>query len=807
MLSTFSKKYPAAISVIPLAAGISISYFTGINLSLLPEWIFLLLLFSFAAFVFLLYRQKARGEFYLFPYLFVIILFGIFSFQYSYYKKDASNISNFVKQENESAVLNAIVIERPDITDDKIKLLLDLRSIQYSGKDEVSTTGTVLATVYRNKFKEDPVKDIRYGDLLEIKGKAGKLPFQRNPGEFDYGEYLKLHGVDAVITSYGFENISLAGHEESNIFLEKIIYPVKDYSVKVIDEVNGGREGEYLKGLLLGERSNIPRRMKEDFINAGVAHIIAVSGLNVAYVSLIIWGLLLFIPVKHSYKIFITIGFLLFYMVLTGSSPSIVRAVIMASIFLISQLAERKPNAYNIISFAALVILVIDPKQLFDAGFILSFSAILSLIIIYPVFESRLKKIRLYSKITGKGLTGKTVSAVIALFTGTMAAQLGTLPITAIMFKKVSIISVIANLFAIPLSNISLAIGFITVLISPISLWLAGIFAALNNFLLYWQIKLIAYCAGFDMAFVQTYFADQMFFIAYYAAFILLLTVSLKNYIPRLIIIAFIVLNYFIWKDVSAITNEAEITYLYCGESNCTLIKMPEGSSVLINCGTSGENYNSAQRTVIPYLKSKGLEQIDLLVINSLDKDEFRNLLYMVNNIKVGRIVLPVCYENIVTDKSFAGNFRDVKTDFVTGSEVLNKQGTFRLYLYYDSLLRGKSMMTQFVYGDQSFVFSDAKLPGEILFNTLYLNDLDLTMQALRVTGSGSFLTTPAELIAESEPEYAVIGETLTGRRKVNSEIFIKTLEEFNYNVLNVGTEGAVILRTNGEMTRRVLWR
>ena len=121
----------------------------------------------------------------------------------------------------------------------------------------------------------------------------------------------------------------------------------------------------------------------------------------------------------------------------------------MASIFLIAQIAERKPNSYNIVSFAALVILIIDPRQLFDAGFILSFSALLSLIIIYPIFERWLDSIKWYSSLNDSSYTVKAFKGIISLFMGTLAAQLGTLPITAIMFKKVSVVSLGANLFAV----------------------------------------------------------------------------------------------------------------------------------------------------------------------------------------------------------------------------------------------------------------------------------------------------------------------------------------------------------------------
>lgn len=802
MLNSFSKKYPAAMAVFPLGTGILISYYLKFNISFLPDWLFLSILVSLGSFIVVLYSRIPKGELYLFPYLFLLVLFGIFSFQYRYYKTDPDNISVKLKQSAGNSVIKGVVAEQPEVKEDRVRVLIELISVNDS-----LAGGEVLATVYNNRFKEDQPVNLTYGDVIELKGKIEPLPPQRNPGEFDYGSYLKLHGVDAVFSAYGFENITLAGHEEKNPFNTYVIIPVKQYSIKVIDENVGGAEGEYLKGLLLGERSNISKEMKESFINAGVANIIAVSGLNVAYVMLLIWGILLFIPVRQSFKIFITIGCLLFYMDLTGNTPSIVRAVIMASIFLIAQLAERKPNSYNIIAFAGLVILIIDPRQLFDAGFILSFSALLSIVVIYPIFNKWINMVKWYKDLDGSKNIVKAFKAVTTLFLGTLAAQAGTLPVTAIMFKKISIVSLFSNLFAIPLSNLSLAAGFMMVLVSPFSGWLASVFGSANSAMLYFQLTLIEYCANLDFAFVQTYFVDWMMFIVYYVMLMLLLTFKQVNYKLRIAVILLLGLNYTVWKDVSGMTNEAEITYLNTGSSNSTLIKMPGGSTVMINAGTSNEKYNSAQRTAIPYLKSNGVNRIDLLVMNSMDKNEFRNLLYLVQNFEISKVMMPVHYKEIVNEKGFAGNFRNTNVEFITGSKIVNRNGNFRLFIYYDSLLEGSSMMTQFLFGDQSFVFSDAATTRENIFNTVYLNTLDLNMQAIRVTGSGTFNTTPAVMITEIDPEYVIIGETVTGRRKVSSEIFSASLYESGYNVLDVGKSGAVILNTNGDFTRRVVWR
>jgi competence protein ComEC len=798
VLNIFIKKYPASVTAVSLAAGILISYYSKLNLSALPYIFFLIMLIAFAAVTIYVYKTISRGELFLFTYIALLIIYGILSFQFKYYKVEENNISKFSSSlKDNKSILTGTIAEQPEVKGDRIRLLIDADSINGNG-----CAGNVLATVYKNMYENDTLRKFIYGDKVTIKGELQNLPHQRNPGEFDYGEYLKLHDISVVFTASGFDKIELAGHDEPNFFKSKIIIPVKEYSVKVINEQIGGDEGEYLKGLVLGERSNISKEMKENFINAGVAHIIAVSGLNVAYVIIIVWGVLIFIPIRHSHKIIITILFLLFYMNLTGNTPSIVRATIMASIFLLAQVIERKPNPYNIISFAGLVILLIDPRQLFDAGFILSFSAILSIIIIYPRLEKLMNGISFYRNLNNEGIFGKIVKGIMVLFLGTFAAQLGTLPITAIMFKKISIVSLGANLFAIPLSNIALALGFVMIIFSTFSSWLASVFASLNLFLMYAQLLLIQICAEFDFAYVETYFVDRMMFVFYYIELVLGLTITKQNYKARVAMIVLVTLNFFVWKAVFDKTDKAEITYIDVGNSNSTFIKMPEGTSILINTGSSTEKYTSAQRNVIPYLKTQGVGELDLLIINSLNVNEFRNLIYLVNNFHVNKILVPIHYKPVFERKGINSLFNQITVEFVDGSRIVNKLGKFRIYLYYD---KGESMLTQFIYGEQNFLFCDSYNIEEDIFNVTILPP-EAESKILRTSGAGSFDYTSAEFLTKVNPELVIISQSKTPKKKLHSDVFKTTLENFGIDVMNTGENGALIFKTDGEVTEKVEW-
>lgn len=796
-LITFGKKYPALISVIPLALGIFLSYYSAIDLSFLPAYIFISLIATLGILLFFLYKTAGKSLTFLYMYFILLVLFGFVSLQYRYFKSDDDNISRIVPPAGElKSAIRGVISERPEVNNDRVRFILN--DVIVEGK---KYSGDIIATIYKNRFKESTGSDFRYGDVIELTGKLESLPHRRNPGEFDYGEYLKLHEIDAVFTGFGFDKITLIGHEEVGFYKSNIIYPAREYSIRVIDEMIGGDEGEYLKGLVLGERSNISKELKENFINAGVAHIIAVSGLNVAYVIIILWGVLTFIPIKQSYKIFITIILLIFYMNLTGNTPSIIRATIMASVFLLARIIERKPNGFNIVSFAGLIILLIDPRQLFDAGFILSFSAIISIMIIYPVLDKWVRKIKWFNELDEKKIYAKAVRGITALFLGTLAAQLGTLPLTAIMFRKISIVSLFSNLFAIPLSNITLGLGFIMIIFSAISVWLASVFAALNSILMYLQLIMIEFCAKLDLSFVETYFVDWMMFVSYYIVLVILLTLKRENLKFRFIMLSLVIMNFVIWKEVTDKTRSAVITYLDAGNSNCTLIKMPQGTSILINAGSSTEKYTTAGRNVIPYIKTRGISEIDILVITSLNKNEFRNLKFLAQNFPVRKMLIPEYYRPVFENSDLSASFKGINMEYIRTSGIINRQGTFRLYLYYDSLYHGSSMMAQFTYGSQNFLFDDSKELYEDAVNTIMLPG-DMKSSVLR---TGTFDNTSAEFIIGSNPDNAII-TTASGRKKPGSEIFRESLGHIGIKVHSPNEKGAVIFETDGVVTEKVDW-
>lgn len=795
------RKYPALFTVIPLITGILISYYINIKIPSSNHYFFISLqIILFGLIIYCIPKIKlvnSKKYYFLF---FLILIFGFIRFQYTYNNFNEKNIANYTEESRDLEVkVFGKIIEQPDKDSSRIKLLLDTDSLHLLNKT-LNVTGNLSASVYRNKFKETPSDSLSIGDLIELKGSLQMLPHRRNPGEFDYGKYLYLHGIDAMFTSYGYDNINLIRHTEYSFIKQHVLFPVKNYSIKVIDSLIGGEEGEFMKGLVIGERSNISKEIKEDFVNAGVSHIIAVSGLNVAYLTIVLVLLLQLLPIKYIYKTIIIFLFLIFYMNLTGNSPSIVRATIMASVFLFSQVIERKTSSFNVISVAIIIILLVDPRQLFDAGFILSFWAIISIVLIYPKLHALISGRRFYQNIGNDPYKGRIIKAVITLFLGTLAAQIGTLPITALMFKKISIVSLVTNLFAIPLSNIALALGFALILFSLFWTHLAALIANVTMFILHYLLVSFDYLSGFNISFLETYRLDYLFLIIFYAVVIVLLFIPNLKLPVRLAVSFLLFINYFIYSDIIHSTDKVRLAYLDVGNSNACLVSTPGNKNFLIGCGSSTYKYSSAERNIIPYMKMQGINKIDLLMVTSLSKNEFRNLEILVKNFDIEKIYVPSYYTAVFgTERKV---FQNCNLKFAENTFAL-KNDVMRIFVYYDTnVIAGKSMFVNIVFGNESFMFSDAK----DVYDDNYFKNFAESTTILKVPGAGSFNNISAESILLADPQYVIISSSEKKNKRLNSDIFVSSLNNVGYNVLETGSMGAIILDTDGEQTEAVNW-
>ena len=274
-----------------------------------------------------------------------------------------------------------------------------------------------------------------------------------------------------------------------------------------------------MQTILLGDRSQIPKPIKELFIQTGTAHILAISGLHVGIVAGLILIFLRLIPIGRRVQLVLTIFILLFYAFLTGGRPSVIRATIMAVVFLTSFLLEREPEVLNTLSLAALILLLLNPLNIFDVGFQLSFICVLSIIFLTPKIERIMSKFVSDSKHRIYNIFKQMVSVSIAVW-------LGVAGCIAYYFHIVTPITIGANLAVIPLTTIIVALGMGLLIVGSLIPSGAFIFAACIKLFLNLMVGIIYLFSLVPFAYFDLSGITVWQTISYYLVIILFLYLS-----------------------------------------------------------------------------------------------------------------------------------------------------------------------------------------------------------------------------------------------------------------------------------------
>ncbi|MCK5455879.1 MAG: ComEC/Rec2 family competence protein, partial [Melioribacteraceae bacterium] len=305
---------------------------------------------------------------------------------------------------------------------------------------------------------------LQIGNKIKVVGTLRKGRGERNPGEFNYYKYMQSKEIAGILYIKKTRNFRIV--DSSINYFSNAIFEARKWVAVKIETSHNKRTASLLKGLLLADRSEIDYRTKESFINSGVIHVLAVSGLHVGFIVLIFMFLTSRISI-YPRTILTVIG-LVAFLLLTDSPASVFRATIMVVVMLIIYLSNRTYNSVNALAIAALILLLINPAEIFNPGFQLSFSAVLSILIVYPILSD---------EITTKN---KLLRYFLLFSAVSFSAQLGTLPFTLIYFQKLSIISLFANLLVIPIIGVIVGLGVITIFVSIFSTLFSLYFASAN---------------------------------------------------------------------------------------------------------------------------------------------------------------------------------------------------------------------------------------------------------------------------------------------------------------------------------------
>ncbi len=603
---------------------IPISFIWGLGTVLGYFWdnILFALIFSIISLIIavILYLRK----YYVFTYFTALIFILGISYFYSYYY--FHNSFSHIKEINDTKQIKGIVQEL------ELKPISKFQKVVISSEEFITKNKIIKLKrkVVLNIFKP---QELKIGNIVVCEGKI-KIP-ENNivPNGFNKKLYYHSNGL------YCDFNVSKLQIIDSNYnWFFQSVYEIRKKLFNFFDNHYNIASSSLMKALFLAYKQDLNKEIKQDFINTGTIHTLAVSGLHVGYVVIILGIIFSFIPFNYR-NYFLIIGLILF-MLISGIGPSVQRATIMAIIYLISNQLKRDVNLLNILFLAFFIILFIAPYEILNPGFQLSFLAVLSIAMFLPLFDKMNYELKIENPVI------KYLLTYLAL---NISVQILVLPLVVIYFGKISIIGIIANLFVVPLIGLIVSIGFLSIIFSFLPASVIFLITTAGDFFVYILFYINQFLANVKFAFVKINNWGYLNIIVYYFLVILFYNflqfkkLSLKIYsISILLVIFFLTFNL---KLDDKNTN-------YCVEnikSNKTLIsfvKIEKYNILIIN----GKLQNDLIYELRNLLNSNNIENINYLIFLNVDKesiDEINDLVYQ--GISVEKIIVP-------NDRRVSGN-------------------------------------------------------------------------------------------------------------------------------------------------------
>jgi len=475
-----------------------------------------------------------------------------------------------------------------------------------------------------------------------------------NPGGFDWRKYLLERSIAAEASVEDPQDVRLLGPGKSGP--GDYLNPVRwaSWLRAAVFERHGllyrdNRVRAVASALLLGAREQLPRFVREDFINSGTMHVLVVSGLHVGFIAGALF-LVFSLVLGRGWACSLTVtGAVLVFALVCGGRPSVVRAALMCAFVLVALPLQRRKFLLNSLAAAFSVMLLARPDWLADIGFQLSFAAVTGIGLLVPRLEKIFHGRPWWQRRPARWL----VRIVLA----SLAAQAAVTPLIACHFMRISPVAVAANLLIVPLACAAVITGFITDILVFISVSAAGVtawlFDILTNALLYLARFFSSLpAASFDISPPSLPGIALWWLAAFFAAAAL----TERKHLLSLGLVCLLWLNLHIWLPVfGPAGDELRIRFLDVGDrGHAVVLHCPGGKALFLDAGPARGGL-PAREVVIPYLVRYCDGRIDRLVLRKCSRAGIAACSLILDRVKVGSLVVPP----VVSGAPFYRDFLD----------------------------------------------------------------------------------------------------------------------------------------------------
>ena len=494
-----------------------------------------------------------------------------------------------------------------------------------------------------------PQRPLAYGDELLLEGEWSRVPPPANPGQYNWAAALARQRIHGLLTVRPFHGAAILRRDAGSPWLAAVLRLRARWERLIRGHFSAGdavhptslrtasraesRDAGLLLSLLLGQRVALDERLKRAFVETGTVHLLVISGFNVGLIAAIMELLLRLLGLPWRWRLAVSAAALGGYCVLTGLQPPVARATLMAWIVLGAYALDRAVSWPNALAAAALAIVWINPTQLLDAGFQLSFGAVASLLAFtsrwHACLEPRLAWLR-----------PAWIRRYLAMsLASTAAVWAGLAPVLAWYFHLVSPVSMLANLLIAPLMSLLVVLGTVLLMAGTVFEPVVGWGGGILRLLLHATVWCVNGCHALPGGYWFVGHPSAAWLIGYYA----LVAVSLMRRrigLPAGRLLLCWALALVVWGGRAAIIRWQESRWLQVdvldvGHGDSLVVRTPAGRVLVVDAGSR----DAGRFRVIPFLRHEGITSLDALLLTHTDDDHIGGAVPLLETLRIERLL------------------------------------------------------------------------------------------------------------------------------------------------------------------------
>jgi competence protein ComEC len=506
---------------------------------------------------------------------------------------------------------------------DKVRFFMQVDNV--AGKNVAGKTFVTIST------NPEVIELLNIGEKISINGNLRRPFSASNPSQFDYSVYLRNFNAFTVLYSNG-EGLKFL--EDKPSVKWKFLQRLNDTRNKILKTHSKFLKSpnlEILGGIVFGDDAVAPPDyIKTSFINSGLLHILAASGMNVAFIFSFWFVILRFLRVPYKPRVLSGMLLIVLYTLMTGLGPSVVRAALMLLFVLTGKLLDRDTHSVSLLSLVAVLMLIYNPAYLNNVSFQLSFLVTFGLITTATIFSQKLDKVPDWLK----------VPILIPL-----VAQIWIAPIQMFYFNTFSLYSIFANISTVCLLSVISFCGFVSSVISVITP-LADITCKIFDFGLNYLLNILVWISDFfanlPHCVLQTTHPNLLQLLFYYS--VLLTVIFLVKYekYKESILVTIIGVVIILGTTIRPVSHKLEIIAFDVQNADSFLIKTPQNKYFFIDTGKAPYKSGNSQAKIImlKYLKDRGIKDLEGVIVTHFDNDHSGGTVDFIENTNIKTLYL-----------------------------------------------------------------------------------------------------------------------------------------------------------------------